>query len=165
MGIAKPVFVLLGGNIEPREEYISKAKHELSRLGVIVNSSSIYETEAWGFEAENSFLNLVLLMETTLDAELFLKGALEIELELGRERSNSRNYSSRTIDIDMLYFDSEIIESENLIIPHPRIHLRRFTLVPLVEIAPDFIHPGLEKTNAELLKLCTDKTEVLEFGN
>ena len=65
----------------------------------------------------------------------------------------------------MLYFNSAIIESKNLVIPHPRIHLRRFTLVPLVEIAPDFIHPGLKKTNAELLKFCTDETEVLEFGN
>lgn len=165
MGSIKHVYVLLGGNIEPREDYISKAKHELSRLGNIVNSSSIYETEARGFETENSFLNLVLLMETTLEAELFLKGALEIELELGRERSNSENYSSRTIDIDMLYFNSAIIKSKNLIIPHPRIHLRRFTLVPLVEIAPEFIHPGLKKTNAELLKNCSDEAEVLEFGN
>lgn len=159
------VFVLLGGNIEPREEYISRAIQKVERLGIIVSRSHIYESEAWGFEADISFLNMVLQMETKLEAELFLKEALEIELELGRERSESGDYSSRTIDIDMLYFNSEIIESIKLSIPHPRLHLRRFTLVPLAEVAPNFIHPSMGKSNKELLNLCTDETKVFEFGS
>jgi len=159
------VYVLLGGNIEPREDNISKAIIELGRLGIVKYKSSIYESEAWGFKSENNFLNMVLLMETKLEAGLFLKGALEIELEMGRERSTTGEYSSRTIDIDMLYFNSEIIKSKNLIIPHPRLHLRRFTLLPLAEIAPDFVHPGLGSTNKELLHKCTDETVVFEFGS
>jgi len=160
------VFVLLGGNIEVREDYLSSATKELqNRLGDIINSSSIYETEAWGFNTENKFLNMVLLMETKLNAQSFLKGVLDIELDLGRKRSINGNYSSRTIDIDILYFNSEIIESENLIIPHLQLHLRKFVMIPLVEIAPDFIHPSYGKTNKELLKVCKDDSQVKLFVN
>jgi 2-amino-4-hydroxy-6-hydroxymethyldihydropteridine diphosphokinase len=159
------VFVLLGGNIEPRLEYLQNAKNELEKhLGKLVNESSIFETEAWGFETKSKFLNMVLQFETEVDAVICLKTALEIELKLGRLRNADGTYSSRTIDIDLLYFNSEIIESKELIIPHPRIHLRRFTLIPLVEIAPEFVHPIKGITNKQMLSLCDDKTEVLEFG-
>ena len=164
MSVVNSVFVLLGGNIESRIDYISKAKHELqSRLGNILLESSIYETEAWGFNTDIKFLNVVLKMETKLNAESFLEKALEIELELGRQRGEVGNYSSRTIDIDILYFNSEIIRSENLVVPHPRIHLRRFTLVPLVEIEAGFVHPIFKKTNRELLSLCEDEIQVNKF--
>lgn len=159
------VFVLLGGNIEPREEYFTKAIHELQQqLGEVKLISSIYETEAWGFETENKFLNLVLQIDTIVTSDVFLKKALEIELELGRKRNLNNVYSSRTIDIDLLYFNSEIINTDSLIIPHPRLHLRKFTLIPLVEIAPDFEHPCKRISNKELLSVCDDRTTVVEFG-
>ncbi len=164
MSIVNHVFVLLGGNIEPRMENIIKAKHELQmRLGSIKSESSIYETKAWGFNTDKKFLNVVLLMETSLSAELFLEEALKIEMNLGRQRDASEDYSSRPIDIDILYFNSEIINRKNLVVPHPRIHLRRFTLVPLVEISPNYVHPVFKKTNEELLASCDDKLDVKEF--
>lgn len=159
------VFVLLGGNIEPREDYFVKAIHEIQQqLGEVKLVSSIYETEAWGFKTENRFLNMVLQIDTFVRSDVFLQKALEIEIELGRKRSLNNVYSSRTIDIDLLYFNSEIINSEKLIIPHPRLHLRKFTLIPLVEIAPEFIHPVKCVSNKELLSVCNDKTTVVEFG-
>ena len=164
MSVENHVYVLLGGNIEPRVKYISKAKFELqSRLGKVLIESLVYETEAWGFSTDKKFLNVVLKMETKLNAELFLEEALKIESELGRQRSEGESYSSRTIDIDILYFNSEIIQSKTLVVPHPRIHLRRFTLVPLVEIAADFVHPVFKKTNQELLSHCDDEVRVNEF--
>jgi len=164
MSVENYVYVLLGGNIEPRVKYITKAKFELqSRLGIILLDSKIYETGAWGFNTDKLFLNVVLKMETKLNAELFLEEALKIESELGRQRKKGESYSSRTIDIDILYFNSQIIQSKKLVVPHPRIHLRKFTLVPLVEIATDFVHPVFKKTNRELLSCCDDEVEVNEF--
>ncbi len=164
MSAINHVFVLLGGNIEPRMKYIIMAQQKLqSQLGSIDKISSVYQTDAWGFNSNKKFLNMVLLMKTKLDAESFLKGALQIELELGRQRLDNENYSSRTIDIDILYFNSDIIESKDLVVPHPRLHLRKFTLIPLIEIAADFIHPLLKKTNKKLLTDCDDKVRVTEF--
>lgn len=164
MSAVNHVFVLLGGNIEPRLAAISNAKRELeASLGSIEKESLIYETEAWGFSTGKKFLNVVLKMQTAFNAEMFLKEALRIELKLGRQRNEGGNYSSRIIDIDILYFNSEIINGKNLIVPHPRIHLRKFTLVPLVEIAANFVHPTLKKTNKELLSICSDEVEVKEF--
>lgn len=157
------VFLLTGSNIEPRAGYLKKAEREIGeQLGDIVKRTTIYESQPWGFRAENNFLNRVLEVETMLSAGDALQIILDIETKLGRKREGNK-YSSRTIDIDILYFGSEMITEKNLQVPHPRLHTRRFTLMPLVEIAPDLEHPGLKKTNRELLHLVNDDLEVWKY--
>lgn len=159
-------FILLGGNINPRDVYLKKAENEISTLvGNIVSKSSIYETEAWGFESEDNFLNQVFLIETNLSATSLLKKLLEIENSLGRKRNEGEAYSSRTLDADILYYNNDIIDEKDLSIPHPRLHLRKFVLEPLSEIAADFVHPILKMSNKVLLKNCDDKSVVVKLGN
>ncbi|GAA4136129.1 2-amino-4-hydroxy-6-hydroxymethyldihydropteridine diphosphokinase [Sphingobacterium kyonggiense] len=144
------VYVLLGANIGDPLNQLAQAREQISRkLGHIEQASSIYESEAWGEEDQPIFLNQVLLVESELSAEEFLQIALSIENDLGRIRF--KKWGSRVIDIDMLYYNEEIIDSENLKIPHPFLHQRNFTLVPLVEISPQYIHPVLKKSNKDLL--------------
>lgn len=150
------ITILLGSNQGNRKELIMKAIQLLEiKLGKCHKVSSIYESEAWGFEADTAFLNQVLMFDSTLKPEEILQIGLDAEKELGRTR-NEGGYASRTMDIDLLFYDNQIIEEENLQIPHPRLHLRRFTLEPLVEIMPDFIHPKLKKNMRKLLEVCTD---------
>lgn len=150
------ITILLGSNQGNRKELIMKAIQLLEiKLGKCHKISSIYESKAWGFEAEITFLNQVLVFESALKPEEILQIGLDAEKELGRTR-NEGGYASRTMDIDLLFYDNQIIEEENLQIPHPRLHLRRFTLEPLVEIMPSFIHPRLKKDMRELLEVCTD---------
>ena len=157
------VFLLTGSNIEPRMAFLQKAEKMIAeQTGVILHRSAIYESEPWGFQTENNFLNRILEIETSLSAEELLEKLLEIEKILGRERTGT-NYSSRTIDIDILYFGNSTIQKQSLEVPHPRLHLRRFTLLPLVEIAPDFKHPVLKKTNRELLEMLNDNLEVWKY--
>ncbi|MGV6944316.1 2-amino-4-hydroxy-6-hydroxymethyldihydropteridine diphosphokinase [Sphingobacterium kyonggiense] len=144
------VYVLLGANIGDPLNQLAQAREQISqKLGLIKQVSSIYESEAWGVEDQPIFLNQVLLVESELSAEEFLQIALSIENDLGRIRF--KKWGSRVIDIDMLYYNEEIIDSENLKIPHPFLHQRNFTLVPLVEISPQYIHPVLKKSNKDLL--------------
>lgn len=160
------VFVLLGGNIEPRLHYFKDAMHHISlEVGDIVSSSLVYESDALGFESDQRFLNKVVEVDTLLSANEVLVTCLAIEKNLGRIRQPDANQimSSRTIDIDILYFNDEIINSENLIIPHPRLHERRFTLMPLCDIIPNFIHPVFEVDNADLLTNCKDKSDVINY--
>jgi len=155
------VFILLGGNIEPRLKLMADAKLEIEKVvGDLLKESSIYESEAWGFKTDTSFFNQVLKVATVKDANEVLKTTMEIETKLGRQRNENGEYASRTMDIDILYFNSEIIDEEKLTVPHPRLQLRRFTLMPLAEIAPGFIHPLLKKSNEELLRVCDDKGNV-----
>ena len=125
-----------------------------------MGKSSLYSSEAWGYSSENVFLNQVLILENNKKVENILLDCLSIEKELGRDRRDSTEYTDRPIDIDILYIDRLVIESENLNIPHPRMHLRRFTLAPLAEILPDFIHPILKKDHKSLLLLCADSSKV-----
>lgn len=157
------VFLLLGSNIEPRNQYLNDAMIHISdRIGKIINSSKVYESEAMGFESDNLFYNKVIIVSTSLEAEDVLKGSLNIEKKLGRIRNQGTDkiLSSRTIDIDILYYNDCIVNNENLIIPHPRLHQRRFTLEPLCEISPDYIHPAIKKNNKELLRSCNDNSVV-----
>ncbi|MBC8321606.1 MAG: 2-amino-4-hydroxy-6-hydroxymethyldihydropteridine diphosphokinase [Bacteroidetes bacterium] len=154
------VFLLLGSNIEPRIKYLEEAEKKISKyIGNIVRWSAIYESEPLGFSANTTFLNRVLLVYCKLSAIDILYKILDIEQEMGRIRS-SLGYSSRTIDIDILYFNNDIIKTENITIPHPRLHKRKFTLKPLSEIAPHFIHPVLNHNNKMLLDNCSDDSEV-----
>jgi len=160
MQIEKKVFLLTGSNIEPRAKFLALANKKIEEnIGKIVGRSSIYESEPWGFEAETAFLNQVLVVITELAPNEILEKIQSTEKELGRFRK-SNAYVSRTIDIDILYFESEIIESAELTVPHPRLHERRFTLLPLAEIAGGFMHPVLKKTNDELLQKVEDQSRV-----
>lgn len=157
------IFLLLGSNIEPREEYLAKAVRKIiGSVGNVVERSKIYESEPMGFNSDQNFLNCILIVSSRLSVVEILNKLKIIEQKLGRKRS-SGGYSSRTIDIDILYFNNEIIKTKILTIPHPRLHERIFTLIPLAEIAPDFIHPVLNLDSQKLLEICSDSSEVAVF--
>ncbi|MCK5170064.1 MAG: 2-amino-4-hydroxy-6-hydroxymethyldihydropteridine diphosphokinase [Bacteroidales bacterium] len=154
------VYLLIGGNLGDRYKLIASAKQSITKkIGKIVKESSIYETAPWGFESEQDFLNQVVHISTNLTPKDVLNKCLEIEKELGRNRE-SEQYSSRTMDVDILFYNDEIIQLWNLIIPHEQLHKRRFTLEPLVEIAPGLIHPVIKKSISDILKECKDNSEV-----
>ena len=152
-------YLLLGSNQGDREYYLIEARNRISQLpGKLVQKSGVYETAAWGLEDQASFLNQVVQFSTPLSPTTLLTQINNIEKDLGRLREVK--WAARVIDIDILYFDNLVLQTPNLTIPHPHLHERRFTLVPLVELAPNFEHPGIKKTNKELLAACPDKLEV-----
>jgi 2-amino-4-hydroxy-6-hydroxymethyldihydropteridine diphosphokinase len=156
-------YLLTGGNIGNRLNYLFKARGEIKkRCGKILKESSIYETAAWGHEEQKAFLNQVLKIETEFSPEQLLKSILEIEQDLGRKRE--LKYGPRTIDIDILFFNEEIIDQHGLKIPHPQLQNRRFVLVPLNEIAAEKIHPVFNKTISQLLAECPDPLAVNKFN-
>ena len=156
------VYLLLGGNLGDRKMLIANAEDELRKqIGDIVLKSSLYETKAWGREQQPNFLNKALAINTKLNAFEILKIIQNIEIKLGRKRVE--HWGSRTMDIDILFYENEIIDTEDLKIPHPLINMRKFVLSPLLEIIPDFIHPGLKKSIKELYLICEDKLEVTKI--
>jgi 2-amino-4-hydroxy-6-hydroxymethyldihydropteridine diphosphokinase len=159
----KGVYLLLGSNLGDSKAVLQIArKHIEERIGKVVTASSIYLTKAWGIENQPDFLNQVLEIETVLKSSNVLKCILEIECELGRIRY--QKWGTRIIDIDILYFGNDIVETPELIIPHPENQNRNFVLVPMSEIAPNFIHPILKCAQKELMLDCTDplKVELLQ---
>jgi len=157
------VYLLLGSNMGERQRFLNEAARLLQeRAGTILKRSSIYETEPWGHTNKNNFLNQVLLVETSLNPYELLKVIKAIETKLGRIRK-TQQYSPRCIDIDILFYKNEVYFSDDLVIPHPRLHDRMFTLVPLNEIAPDYLHPIVKKTIRKLVNLCTDKLMVKKY--
>ena len=152
-------YLLLGSNMGQSKALLANAADRIQQLiGPIQVQSSIYKSDAWGIEDQDPFLNQVLLVETPLSAYNLLQSLLKIEQQMGRIRSVK--WGARIIDIDILFYDNEQIQDDNLIIPHPALAERRFTLIPLNEIAPDFLHPVLNKTIASLLLTCTDPLTV-----
>jgi 2-amino-4-hydroxy-6-hydroxymethyldihydropteridine diphosphokinase len=153
------VFLLLGTNEGDRLINLHVVKDEIKKsVGLVVEESAIYQTAAWGKTDQPDFYNQVLLLQTTMSPEALLLHLQQIEKKLGRERKEK--WGARIIDIDILYFGKTVLNTPDLLIPHPAIALRRFTLVPLVEIAPHFVHPVLKKTNLVLLEECEDVLEV-----
>ena len=163
------VALLIGGNQGDRQNLIQQATVLIQeRIGTVVAVSKVYETEPWGeFEAESGeqrvedFMNQALLVETSLTAYEVLHEVLAIEKELGRQRPqlstfnfqlSTRKYHSRPMDIDVIFYNDEVIDTPDLIVPHPRMHLRRFVLEPLSEIMPDYRHPVFGKTVKEMME-------------
>jgi len=154
------IFLGIGSNIGNRDANLKEAVTQIGvNIGEILKVSSVYETEPWGFEADNSFFNMAVKVVTTHTPSGVLGAILMIEAQLGRIRTE-KQYSSRIIDIDILFFDDLIMDEITLKIPHPFLHERKFVLVPLNEIAPDFIHPVLKKSIGSLLKSCEDLSEI-----
>ncbi len=156
--IQNTVYLLLGGNLKDVKNTFERSKIELKKnVGIISKESALYSSKAWGFESDSDFLNQVIEIQTILRPESLLDEILQIELRLGRNRdSQNEGFVSRVIDIDILYYNFEIINKPDLKIPHYALQDRFFTLYPLVDIAPTYLHPILNKTNQELLSLCTD---------
>jgi 2-amino-4-hydroxy-6-hydroxymethyldihydropteridine diphosphokinase len=155
-------YLLTGGNTGDRLQYLHTAAEAIKKhCGSIVKRSSIYETAAWGIKEQNIFLNQALKLSTTLSSFELLDCILEIELSMGRIRQEK--YGPRIIDIDILLFNDDIIDSRSLKVPHPELANRRFALQCLADIAPKKIHPVYKKTIAQILKECTDPLEVDKF--
>lgn len=147
------VYIGLGSNLGDRKKNITNATVILgSVMGDIKILSSIYETKPWGFSSNNLFLNAVILIETDCTPETCLQMAKRIEEEMGRTYAHHERYEDRVIDIDILLYDDITIHTENLTIPHPLIQEREFVLQPLSEIAPELIHPVLNKPIKDLLE-------------
>ena len=153
-------YVLFGSNMGDKENIFAEACLLINnRCGAITAVSSSYESEPWGFEASEWFLNRLIVVDTDLNPEAMLRELLAIEAELGRVRHPEKEgYTSRTADLDILYFCQRVIVTPTLTVPHPRLHLRRFALMPLCEVAPELMHPVFQVTQRELLHRCTDQS-------
>ena len=155
----KGKYLLLGTNLGDRKSNLSQAISAIQmNIGDITARSAIYKTGAWGFTDQPDFFNQVIKIKTELLPGELLEKIEKIQLEMGRIRW--KNWRARLIDIDILYYDNLVLDSPELRIPHPEIQNRRFTLVPLCEIAPQEVHPELKKSNADLLDETMDTLEV-----
>jgi 2-amino-4-hydroxy-6-hydroxymethyldihydropteridine diphosphokinase len=143
------VYLSLGSNLGDRESNLETAIRRLGELGTVISRSSIYETEPVEVEgAQPLFLNCAVAMEIELPAPEFLHNILAIEQAMGRQRTGLR--SPRNVDIDIIFFGDEVMDTDELKVPHPRMHQRRFVLEPLAEIAPEMLHPVLKRTVRQL---------------
>ncbi len=146
-------YLSLGSNKGDRIGFVQQATSLLNATDGIslIRTSAFYESEPWGMESETWFVNAVVPVTTTLSPQNLLTECQRIETQLGRKRTEGeKDYKDRTIDIDILFYNKEIINEENLTIPHKYVHLRAFTLVPLLELIPNFEHPVLHKTITQL---------------
>ncbi len=150
------VYLSIGSNKGNRSVLINKAIDEIEKkIGKIISRSSIYQSKSWGFDS-NDFYNLSLLIDTDIEPKSLLINLKKIEKSMGREDIDG-SYSDRFIDIDILFYDNIIIDSEDLKIPHPKIEIRKFVLVTMLEIADDYVHPILNKTIRQLDNECDDQ--------
>ena len=150
------VYLSIGSNKGNRSVLINKAIDEIEKkVGIIISRSSIYQSKSWGFDS-NDFYNLCLLIDTDIMPKSLLINLKRIEKSMGREDVDG-SYSDRLIDIDILFYDNITTDLEDLKIPHPKIEIRKFVLVPMLEIANDYVHPILNKTIKELYNDCSDQ--------
>ena len=162
--IHKNIFLLLGSNSGDRSRQLRMAiEFIVKEVGNSIAESKIYETAPWGKMDQPHFLNQAIEIESPLSPKDVLVKVQSIEQRLGRTRLEK--WGERSIDIDIIYFGDTIIDTPDLVIPHLHIAERKFVLIPLVEISPEFIHPILKKSNTELLMDCQDTLEVKEFIN
>lgn len=153
--------ILTGSNMHPVSQNLGKAAEMLEDADIkIIRRSAVYKSPPWGYESSNDFLNQVLMLETKLSPFELMKKLLMTETRMGRTRSNTERYSDRIIDIDLLLYNKEVIHTRDLIVPHPRMHLRKFALLPSAEIAGKWIHPVFRISLEELLLRCPDTSEV-----
>ena len=163
MSTFKRTYLSLGTNIGNKIGHLKKAIHAIElRAGKIRSCSGIYETPAWGFESDH-FLNACVMLDTTLAPEELMNSILDIEKSLGRVRSDKKGYEARIIDIDILFYEDKIINTTHLKVPHEQLHLRKFVLVPLCDIAPGKIHPHFKKTVLQLLEECGDTSDPVKI--
>lgn len=160
MKTQKVTYLSLGSNLGNKQENLQNAIDLIAaKVGVVTQISSVYKTASWGFDSDD-FYNICIKATTNLDAITVLTKVLAIESELGRERNISSEYKARIIDIDVLFFEDAIIEHQDLSVPHPRMLERKFVLVPLAEIAPNFEHPVAKETIGNCLKSCIDTSTI-----
>ena len=152
--VEQDVYICLGSNIGDREKYLRTAAGAIDQVIDVVRVSSIYQSEPWGNLKQDNYLNAVLKCKSFRDPETLLYMALEIEYELGRRRENT--WEPRTIDVDILFAGDSIINDSDLVLPHRYLHLRKFVLVPMAEIAKDFVHPVFRKSISDFLDECED---------
>lgn len=153
----------LGGNQGARLALLKEAVNRLLGNMVLVRASGIYETEAWGGNSQRAYLNQVLAVQTDMEPEPTLRFLQQVEEELGRKRTDK--WADRTMDIDILYFDDRVINTDNLQVPHPQLPFRKFVLVPLAEILPNYQHPELGVSNRDLLIDCKDPLAVRLYAD
>jgi len=154
---------LLGSNLGNRMDYLRRARQAISQqLGSLYRISGVYSSPSWGYKSDRDFLNQAVLIETLLEPAVIMEAIHNIEGRLGRKRSGS-GYNDRTIDIDILFYGQEVIDEPGLTIPHPRLHQRRFALLPLGEIASEWEHPILKKQTKEMLAECADDSVVVPW--
>lgn len=158
------VYLLIGGNVGDRRANLRQAVTAIDEScgGHVVRQSAIYETAAWGKTDQQAFLNQALLLSTSFTPTHLLQQILQTEVLLGRIRQE--RYGPRIIDIDILFFNDDIINDPALTVPHPEVQNRRFALTPLQEIAPGLVHPVLKKSVDQLLQECPDMLEVKRIG-
>lgn len=153
-------YISLGSNLGDRLNHLQDAVfHINARIGEVTRISHIYKTPAWGFDGDY-FFNACIEVSTQYAPLDLLERLLQIEILLGRERKAGPGYASRTIDLDILYYDREILHSDTLTIPHPNLTKRSFVLRPLADIAPQFYHPEINKDTRNLLQECPDKSDI-----
>jgi len=150
------VYLLLGTNLGDKKENLLLALEKIQQSGqTIIKTSKVHETAPWGFQHPESFYNQAVAIQTILPPQELMTLILEIEKTMGRERK-MKGYEARIIDIDIILYDDCVIQTETVTIPHPMMHLRRFVLVPLCEIASQAIHPITKLSVSQLLQECSD---------
>ena len=159
-------YLCLGSNSGDRLKYVEQAVSliSLAQNLKIIRTSALYETEPWGIKDQNWFINMAVEIKTDLSAQDLLVKCLNIEKTLGRNREKEQRWGERPIDIDIIFYDKEVINTEILTVPHPRMYKRAFVLVPLLELIPDFVHPVFNKSISELYDDLENVEDVFLYG-
>ncbi len=162
MSMDHTVYLSLGSNLGDRSANLKQAISSLRPQMDVKTKSKVYETPPWGYTEQGNFLNQVVKVNTYLEPEPLLKHLKRLEIALGRKATF--HYGPRLIDMDILFYDDLVLETPRLVLPHPHVHERGFVLLPMMDIAPDLVHPVLGKSVRELVSLC-DLSGIEEYAN
>jgi 2-amino-4-hydroxy-6-hydroxymethyldihydropteridine diphosphokinase len=158
------VIISLGSNLGDSLTILKKAIVKINnQIGKVVCSSSFYQTKPWGFEAENEFVNAVVISESNKEPFSIMADLLRIEEEFGRTKSDNPGYTSRILDLDIIAIDEQLINSESLVIPHPHVSKRSFVLLPLAEVCPKWVHPLTKQGVMELIESLPDNGDIYKL--